>query len=34
MNGKALLGKTVGDTVTVRWHSGMRELTVAKIEYP
>jgi transcription elongation factor GreB len=32
--GKALLGKTVGDTVMVRWHSGMRELTVTKIEYP
>jgi transcription elongation factor GreB len=32
--GKALLGKGVGDTVLVRWHAGMRELTVAKIEYP
>ena len=32
--GKALLGKSVGDTVVVRWHAGMRELTVVKIEYP
>jgi transcription elongation factor GreB len=31
--GKALLGKEVGDTVTVKWHAGERELTVVKIEY-
>ena len=31
--GKALLGKGVGDTVVVRWHAGMRELTVTAIEY-
>jgi transcription elongation factor GreB len=32
--GKALLGKGVGDTVTVRWHAGEREITVVQIEYP
>ena len=31
--GRALLGKTVGDTVTVKWHAGLRELTVAEIDY-
>jgi len=31
--GKALLGKEVGDTVTVRWHAGERELTVVAIDY-
>jgi transcription elongation factor GreB len=31
--GRSLLGKTVGDVVTVRWHAGLRELTVAEIEY-
>jgi len=31
--GKALLGKEVGDTVTVRWHAGARELTVVEIDY-
>jgi transcription elongation factor GreB len=31
--GKALLGKEVGDTVVVRWHAGMRELTVTAIDY-
>jgi transcription elongation factor GreB len=31
--GRALLGKTVGDTVLVRWHAGKRELTVAEIAY-
>jgi transcription elongation factor GreB len=31
--GKALLGKEVGDTVTVKWHAGTRELTVTAIEY-
>ena len=32
--GRALLGKVVGDIVTVRWHAGLRELTVAAIAYP
>src|SRR2546421_4521799 len=32
--GSALLGKTIGDTVTVRWHAGTREITVVSIEYP
>jgi transcription elongation factor GreB len=32
--GGALLGKAVGDTVTVRWHAGTRELTVIEIDYP
>jgi transcription elongation factor GreB len=31
--GKALLGKTVGDAVVVRWHAGARELTVTAIDY-
>jgi transcription elongation factor GreB len=31
--GKALLGKEVGDSVTVRWHAGERELTVVEIAY-
>ena len=31
--GRALLGKIVGDTVTVRWHAGLRELTIAEISY-
>jgi transcription elongation factor GreB len=31
--GKALLGKALDDTVTVRWHAGTRELTIVKIEY-
>ena len=31
--GRALLGKSIGDTVTVRWHAGVRELTVAEIDY-
>jgi transcription elongation factor GreB len=31
--GKALLGKEIGDTVTVRWHAGERELTVVAIDY-
>jgi len=31
--GRALLGKTEGDTVTARWHAGLRELTIAKIVY-
>jgi transcription elongation factor GreB len=31
--GRALLGKSIGDTVTVKWHAGLRELTVAEIDY-
>ena len=31
--GKALLGRSVGDTVVVRWHAGTRELTVTAIDY-
>jgi transcription elongation factor GreB len=31
--GRALLGKTEGDAVIVRWHAGQRELTVAAIAY-
>jgi transcription elongation factor GreB len=31
--GKALLGKELGDTVTVRWHAGERELTIVTIDY-
>jgi transcription elongation factor GreB len=31
--GRALLGKTVGDAVTVKWHAGLRELTIAAIAY-
>jgi transcription elongation factor GreB len=31
--GQALLGKALGDTVTVRWHAGTRELTIAEIDY-
>ena len=31
--GRALLGKSTGDTVVVRWHAGTRELTVAAIVY-
>ena len=31
--GRALLGKALGDVVTVRWHAGLRELTVAAIVY-
>ena len=31
--GRALLGKSIGDTVTVKWHAGFRELTVAEIDY-
>ena len=31
--GRALLGKSIGDTVTVSWHAGLRELTVAEIDY-
>jgi transcription elongation factor GreB len=31
--GRALLGKRVDDTVTVRWHAGERELTIVSIQY-
>jgi transcription elongation factor GreB len=31
--GRALLGRALGDTVSVTWHSGMRELTIAEIDY-
>jgi transcription elongation factor GreB len=31
--GRALLGKALGDTVTVRWHAGLRDLTIAEIDY-
>ena len=31
--GRALLGKSIGDTITVKWHAGTRELTVAEIDY-
>ncbi len=32
--GRALIGKAVDDTVSVRWHAGERELTVLGIEFP
>jgi transcription elongation GreA/GreB family factor len=31
--GRALLGKELGDTVTVKWHAGLRELTISEIDY-
>ncbi len=31
--GRALLGKELGDTVTVKWHVGVRELTILTIDY-
>lgn len=31
--GRALLGKRLDDTVTVRWHAGARELCVVAIRY-
>jgi transcription elongation factor GreB len=31
--GRALLGKSPCDTVTVSWHAGVRELTIADIDY-
>ena len=31
--GQALIGKELGDTVTVRWHAGVRELKIAAIDY-
>ena len=32
--GRGLIGKEVGDAVTVQWDKGQRELTVTKISYP
>jgi len=31
--GRALIGKALGDTVSVTWHAGTRELTIALIDY-
>jgi transcription elongation factor GreB len=31
--GRALIGKALGDTVSVTWHAGTRELTIAEIDY-
>jgi transcription elongation factor GreB len=31
--GRALIGKALGDTVSVVWHAGARELTIAEIDY-
>lgn len=31
--GRALLGKSLGDSFVVRWHAGARELTVTAIAY-
>jgi len=31
--GRALLGKSLGESVVVRWHAGTRELTIAAISY-
>jgi transcription elongation factor GreB len=31
--GRALLGKALGDTVSVTWHAGARELTIEDIDY-
>jgi transcription elongation factor GreB len=31
--GRALLGKALGDTVNVTFHAGVRELTIAEIDY-
>ncbi len=31
--GRALLGKALDDTVTVKWHAGLRELTIVEIDY-
>ena len=31
--GQAILGKRVGDTVSVKWHAGARELVVEAIDY-
>jgi transcription elongation factor GreB len=32
--GAALLGKSLGDAVTVRWHAGEKEITIMEISYP
>lgn len=32
--GRALVGRSVDDTVTARWHAGERELTVLAIDFP
>ena len=31
--GRALLGRGPDDTVTVKWHAGLRELTIVDIDY-
>ena len=31
--GRALIGKALGETVSVTFHAGTRELTVAEIDY-
>ncbi len=31
--GRALLGRGPDDTVTVKWHAGVRELTIVEIDY-
>ncbi len=31
--GRALIGKAIDDTVTVRWHAGERTLTIVEIDY-
>jgi len=31
--GRALLGREPDDTVTVKWHAGLRELTIVDIDY-
>jgi transcription elongation factor GreB len=31
--GRALIGKALGDTVSVTWHAGARELTIEEIDY-
>jgi transcription elongation factor GreB len=31
--GRALLGKSLDDTVLVKWHAGQRELTIIEIDY-
>ncbi len=31
--GRALIGKALGDTVSITWHAGTRELTIAEIDY-
>jgi transcription elongation factor GreB len=31
--GRALIGKALGDTVSVTWHAGTRELTISEIDY-